>query len=156
MKPALVLVPLALVAACSSSGASGLSKSAYVQKAEALCAKANTDIDALTTPTDPAGLPAYVQSVVDIAANATTALGKLDAPSKDKAELDSKMLAPLRAQVSEGRGLVTKVRAAVASGDQKALGELVASPPTMTKADLAWMRAYGFKACVTAADTEGR
>jgi hypothetical protein len=46
-----------------------------------------------------------------------------------------------------------KVKEAVAKKDDTALGRLITNPPTGSKADLDWMRSYGFKQCVDAADT---
>ncbi len=153
MRAALLLTPVVLVVAACGGGGSGVSKADYVKKAEAICSKANKDVDALSVPTDPAGLPAYVKGVVDIADTATTELADLEAPSKDEPELKKRVLEPLRTQVVQARDYSLKVRRAVDSHDQVTLARLIANPPTETKADLSWMRSYGFKECVKAADT---
>ena len=153
MRPALIALPLVLVAACGGSSDNGLSKSDYLNKAEAICAKANTTIDKTPTPSSAAALPSYVKRVVDVADKATSDLEALDPPKDDKDALKKKVLTPLRSQVTEGKAYLAKVEAAVKKNDQAALGKLISNPPTGAEADLAWMRSYGFKQCVTAADT---
>jgi hypothetical protein len=151
-----VALSLVLVAACAGGNDSGVTKSAFVDKAEAVCAKANHEFGALTTPSDTAGVLTYVQNLVQIAERATLDLGKVEVPSADRAQVEQKMLVPLREQVSEGRDYVAEVRTALQKGDQAALAKLVSDPPTPAEADLAWMRSYGFEECVTMADTGDR
>lgn len=156
MKRLALVLPLVLLAACGGSKdhtASGQSKASYVSKAEAVCAKANADVKAEAFPTSPQGLPAYVQKLLDIADAATTQIKALEPPAADGGDLQAKVLTPLAGQVAEGRVYLAKIKKAVAANDQKTLGALIASPPSGSKADLDWMRSYGFKACVDAADT---
>lgn len=156
MKRLALVLPLVLaVTACGGSGSSVLSKADYLSKAEALCKKANADIEALPFPTGVAGFSDFAAKIVTIAEDTTTALKALDAPKDDKADLQAKVLTPLDAQVQAGRDYAAKIKKAVDANDQKALGELVADPPTEGKADLAWMRSYGFKECVDTAETDG-
>ncbi len=158
VKHLLVALPLALIAACGGSDseqlASGLTKAEFVTKAEAICSKANADVKAAAFPTSPAGLPVYVQTLVDIADKATKAVSALVPPAADKADLQTKVLTPLAGQVAEGRVYLEKIKTAVAANDQAKLGELIASPPAGSKADLDWMRSYGFVSCVESADTK--
>jgi hypothetical protein len=154
---ALVLPLLLAVTACGGSdptSSSGLSKADYLAKAEALCTKANADIKALPFPSGVAGFSDFAAKIVTIADDATSALKALDPPAADKADLDAKVLTPLSQQVEAGRAYAAKIKTAVDANDQKALGALVADPPTEGKADLAWMRTYGFKACVDTAETD--
>lgn len=153
MKRLLVLV---LVAACSSGSAkvaSGVSKADYLKKAEAVCAKANKEQNALKTPTEVKALAPYVSKVVAIADEASAGISALEAPKADKEEIDAKVLAPLKAQLVLGHDYADKVAAAAKADDQGALVQLLTHPPTDTKADLVWMKRYGFKECVDAADT---
>jgi hypothetical protein len=151
-----LLLPLALVAGCGGSttaASGGASKADFVRQAEAICAKANADQKALKTPTELHALAPYVAKVVAIADTATTGLLALEAPRADKAELEAKVLGPLKGQLITGHDYADKVAAASKSSDQKALITLLGSPPTETKADLPWMKDYGFTECVKAADT---
>jgi hypothetical protein len=151
------LVVLFLVAACggSSGGSKADTKASYVAKAEAVCAKANTQLaDAKkTTPTAVAGIPPYVHKLLDIARSTLSDLTALSPPSKDAVDVKAKLLDPLGQQLADGTSFAAAVDAAAKSGDNAKLTQLVFNPPTKTRVDLAWMRSYGFKACVTAADT---
>jgi len=153
---ALLLLPL-LLPGCSGSSkdqvASGLSRADYVSKAEAICTRINKEVDKLAAPTTPQALQAFVEKGLELAETGTGELKALDPPEADRADLKAKVLDPLDGQLAEGRVFLEKVRTAVAKNDQAALGQLITHPPTGSKADLAWMRSYGFKECVDAADT---
>jgi hypothetical protein len=158
MKRLAVLLPVLLLAtACNGSDddqvAQGLSKAAYLSQAEAICATANTDIKALQRPTSIAAVPGFVEKTLQIAEVATGKIKGLEPPAADKAQIKAKVLDPLDGQVTAGRALLEQVRTAVKNNDTAAIGRLIQNPPTGSKADLAWMRSYGFKACVEAADT---
>lgn len=148
-----LVLPLVLVVACG--GSSGPSKADYIARAEAICKKANADVKALPFPTSTAAISDYAAKIVAVADETTTALGKLDQPAADKDDLEKKVLAPLRTQVSEGKEFAAKIKAAVDANDQKTLQQLVAKPPVGTEADLDWMRTYGFTQCVDTAKTDG-
>ncbi|MDT7551059.1 MAG: hypothetical protein QOE84_3453 [Actinomycetota bacterium] len=155
MKRALVL--LLLVAACGggSGGKGDGGKAAHIAKAEALCAKANADLVTVKKdqPTSLAAVPPYVHRIVEIARKDVIALSALTPPASDAGDVKAKLLDPLRVQLTEADAYATKVDTAAGAKNQAALFDLVTHPPTKTRADLAWMRTYGFKACVTAADT---
>jgi hypothetical protein len=143
-----LLGPLVLVAC---GGGSSLSKSDYVSKAEAICKDANDKFKALARPSDPKSFESFVDGTIQIADDATKELKGLDPPSADKKELEAKVIEPLESQITEGRKFLDKVKKAVAANDQTALGKLLSNPPEGKKADLDWMRSYGFKDCVDAA-----
>lgn len=148
---ALALALVVLVTGCGG-GSGGGERAAYIQAAEAICAKANSDQKALKAP-DVAHLVPYVTKVVAIADDATTKLLALDAPKNDEKQLHAKLLDPLRRQVARGHAFASQVAQAQKKNDQAALFRLFSNPPTQTLADLRWMKGYGFKACVDAADT---
>jgi hypothetical protein len=155
MKRALVL--LLLVAACggSSGGAGSNPKATYLSKAEAICANANTEIAAAKKNT-PAGItqvPAYVHKLLDLAKQTLDDLSALTPPAGDTAAVKAKLLDPLGQQFTDAQTFAAKVDAAAAKKDSATLTQLVFNPPTKTRVDIAWMKSYGFKACVTAADT---
>jgi hypothetical protein len=157
VKRALAVVPVLLLAACGGGGddgGGGLSKADYISKAEAVCKKANADIKAAPFPTSSGAFPEYVGKLVAVAETARDALKELDPPSADEDDLKSKVLDPLDEQIEQGRKFQKDVADAVAAKDTKKLGQLIADPPTSTKADLGWMRSYGFKECVEVAETD--
>lgn len=153
----LVLVPLALLTACSGGGTAtasgGVSKADYLSRAEAICTRANAEQANLTTPTAVSELAPYVRRVVALADQATRQIADLEAPKADRSAIESKVLRPLAGQLVERHAYADKVSAAAKAGDQTALVTLLGSPPTGSRADLAWMKGYGFVACVKAADT---
>ncbi len=157
MKRALVLV--LLVAACggSSGGKAANPKADYVKQAEVICAKANTEIAAAkkNTPAGIAEVPPYVHKLLDLAKQTLDELSSLSPPIGDAAEVKAKLLDPLGQQFADGQAFAAKVDAAAAKHDSATLTQLVFNPPTKTRVDIAWMKTYGFKACVTAADTGG-
>ncbi len=157
MKPVLVASALVLlVTGCGGGSSTGsTSKSAYIAKAEAICATANTEQKALTRPTSIDGLAPYVGRVVAIADEATTKLQALEVPASDAAELQKRVLGPLQEQLSAGHTYADEVAAAAKAKDSTVLVKLLSDPPTKTRADLPWMKDYGFDECVKAADTSG-
>ncbi len=152
MRRALLVLPaLLLVPACSGGDAEA--KAAYLERAEAVCAKANAAQTALTTPSAADAIPTYVRSVVTVAGDASADLDALEAPEGDRAEIEEKFLAPLREQVALGRTYADEVEATSKKGDTAGVLRLLGSAPLQTKADLEFLKSYGFKACVDAADT---
>jgi hypothetical protein len=155
MKRALVL--LLLVAACGgSSGGSGSNpKASYLSKAEAICANANTEIAAAkrNTPAGIAQVPPYVHKLLDLAKQTLDDLSLLSPPSDDAVSLKAKLFDPLAQQYADAQAFSAKVDAAAAKNDSATLTQLVFNPPTKTRVDIAWMKSYGFKECVTATDT---
>lgn len=152
-----VLLTALLLSACSGGGGAttGVSKADFLAAAEKICAQANTDQEALKTPTSVGALAPYVARVVEIAETATAELKELELPAADEADLTAKVLDPLQAQLTAGLAYADSVKAAADKNDFGALTKLLGDPPTDSKADLRWMKDYGFDACVEAADTTG-
>ena len=152
MKRALLL--LLLLTACGGSDEPS-AKEAYLDKAEAVCAKANTELAEAqkARPTALAGITEYVDRIVSIARTNVTDLAAIEPPADDRADLDAKVLTPLREQLTIAEDYQAKVSAAVSAKDTTAILGLVGKPPTETKADLAFMKEYGFDDCAKAADT---
>jgi hypothetical protein len=155
----LVLVVTSLAAGCAGGDGGGgddepSAKQAYLNKAEAVCARVNTEIDQAKKqqPTSADAIPPYVKKLIDLARTNVQELSALTSPPDDAADLKAKVLDPLTEQLKIGDAYSAKVDAAAKAKDPILL-QLITNPPTETKADLAFMKAYGFKACVTAADT---
>jgi hypothetical protein len=153
VKPALAVLPLLAVAACSGGSSATAGRASYLEKAEAICTEAIAEQKALKTPATATELSPYVDAIVRLADETTTDLLRVPAPGKDKAALDRHVFTPLHGQLLSLRTYADKVRAAARSKDQIALVKLLSNPPSRTAVDLAWMRAYGFRSCVEAADT---
>jgi hypothetical protein len=151
----LVLPLLVLLAGCSGGGGAVAvkAKADYLERAEAVCATANTAQQQLGLPASAAAVPAYVRRVVAVASTASRDLDALTPPAADRRELEAKLLAPLREQVGKGEVFAAQVDATARQGDDAAVLRLLGTAPLQTTADLDWMRSYGFSACVDAVDT---
>jgi hypothetical protein len=155
MKRAVVLLLLVTACSGSSGGSSGSPKAAYLAKAEAICSSANTALDDAKKQLPPniAAVPAYVHRLVDIARKDVTDLKALTPPKDDATDVQAKFIGPLTEQLADGDAFAAKVDAAAKAKDNVTLTKLVLDPPTKTRVDVAWMKSYGFTACVKAADT---
>lgn len=148
-------VLLLAVSACSGGTSTGVSKADYLARAEAICAQANRSQDGLATPTAVDALAPYVARIVAIADQAATELRALAVPEADRSDLEVNVLTPLEEQLEVGHDYADEVAAAAKARDNAELVRLLGDPPTRTRADLRWMKAYGFKECVESADTSG-
>lgn len=155
MRRALVVLALLVTPACGGGGGGGDAdaKQAYLEKAEAICTRANEAQAAEPSPNDAKSIAVYVRRLVTLAGDAAAELAALEPPEDDAAELDAKVVRPLQEQLAVARDYAKQVEDAAASGDSAAVLTLLGSAPTETKADLEFMREYGFTACVEAADT---
>ncbi len=154
MPRTLVLLLVVAVAGCGARSGSA-AKQAYLVKAEAICAKAITERNAVAAPAGAADFQPYVHALIDIASRTATTVGALTPPKADASALQAKVIGPLQEQLRDGRRYAAKVDAATASHNTVALLTLAGNPPKTTRADLGYMRTYGFKACAKAADTAG-
>lgn len=156
MKLTALLLPVLLVAACGGgSKPASAAKKTYIAQAEAICAKANADTKALKNPQAASDLAPYVAKVVVIADTTIKLIDGLTPPSVDQAALKKHVFDPLNEQLVEAHAYAAKVAAADKVHDEAALTNLTLNAPTGSKADLKWMRAYGFSACVDAANVGG-
>ncbi|MCW2544333.1 MAG: hypothetical protein JWM40_1885, partial [Frankiales bacterium] len=122
-----VLLGPLLLSGCGGAKDNG-AKAAYLKRAEAICTTANTEQKALKAPTAVGELAPYVAKVVAVADRAYTALDALDPPAGDKAELGTKVLGPLKAQVDRGHLYAAEVAAAAKKKDQAELLRLLGNP----------------------------
>ncbi len=156
MLRALLLLPLlVLPAACSGGSADDpavAQKAAFVKEAEAICTRANTARSKVSITSDANAIPVAVRMLVTIASDASAELNALEPPEADAAELDAKLLAPLRAQVGKGQAYARQVEETAAKGDQAAVLALLGKAPLSSDADLGFVKDYGLPACAKAAD----
>lgn len=160
MNRTLLVVPLVLVAACGGGGGKSGSteaadKAAYLKKTEPICADANAAKKALKAPTGVNDLVPYAKGVVDLSEKVTAEFAAVTPPAADRKDIQAKVVGPLQAEVAGGKDFIKKLEAAKAASDLTAISNLLANPPTKTRADLTFMKDYGFVDCVVAADTGG-
>lgn len=150
---ALPLLVLLLAGCGGGGGSTGSGKAAYLAQAEAICTRANAAVKAVAGPTGATDFAPYVRKIVTLAETTTAQIAGLTPPKGDVADLQAKVIAPLQSQLRDGQRFADDVEAATVKKDTAALLRLAGSAPTKARADLAYMRSYGFKACVDVADT---
>lgn len=150
MRRALLLTGLALLTAC---GGGNDAKAAYVERAEAVCERAQQDVEALTPPTTGAGFAPYAEQLVAIVEQAQQDLAALTPPEDDRAELQERVLTPLAEVVDQGREFAAKVRAA--GSNQLQLLPLLSQRPTTDAIDTDFLRDYGLDTCAEAVEAAG-
>jgi hypothetical protein len=137
---ALAFAIAALAAGCGGSGR--LSKAEYSKRADAICAKYNAKLKALSRPTSIAALPAYVDQALPLARKGDDELRALKAP-KDEEQTAKEWLDQSDSVV----GSMERLRDAAKKGDrtgiQTALNE--ASSANRTANGLA--RRLGLRVC---------
>ncbi len=142
------------LAACSSGGGDEREaepvdpKDAYVTAASEICSSADEDFAALAPPTTPESFGPFVQQTIGIADRAQSQLAALTPPEQDRADLQSKVLTPFAALVSQGKAWSAQVSAAGA--DQAALLSLLGRRPTSAGIDKQYLRSYGLQTCADA------
>jgi hypothetical protein len=131
----------ALVAGCGG-GSGRLSKAEYAKRADAICAKYNAKLKALSRPTGISGLPAYVDRALPLARKGDDELRALK-PPKDEEQRAKEWLDQNDSVV----GSMERLRDAAKKGDragiQTALNE--ASSANQTANRLA--RSLGLRVC---------
>ena len=150
---AAVLPVLLLAVACGGGGEDA--KAEYLKAAEAICQDALAQREELAKafPSDPAALPAYVDRAVGTVRDYAQRLDGLAPPEADRPVIEEKVLEPLRQQLTVAEKYAQQIRAAAEAKDDRQLTALLFDPPLETRADIAFMREYGFDACARAADT---
>jgi len=129
------------------------SKNSYLKSAEQICIQADAQTQALAKPKAVAAFAPYVHAVVGIATATTSRLAALTPPDRDRADLRRRVVEPLQQQSADAQRFADDVESATKRNDKAALARLGDSAPPTTRADLDYMRAYGFQACVDLADS---
>lgn len=149
---ALVLLPVLLLAGCGSDVDPAV-KERYIADAEKICERAVAEQKKLPAPLGVADFQPYVTKTVAIVDRVFADLKALSPPEGDADELNEKVFTPLGEQLAVAKEYEAKVKAAVKAKNQPEIIALIGNPPTETKADLRFMKRYGFDICVKAADT---
>jgi Tfp pilus assembly protein PilP len=149
LTPALLSTAL-LLAAC---GGGEDEKAAYVDRANAVCEKAQADVKALKQPSTPEAFAPYADELVGLLEEAQTELSALTPPAGDRAELERRVLKPFSALVEQGKDFAGQVRAA--DGDQSKLLGLLSKRPTAKAIDTEYLREYGIETCADAIEASG-
>lgn len=139
--PALAVAAVAL-AACGGDGGERLSESEWIARADAVCAEAQGEIDALPEPTNAAELAEQARQAVGIAERQLARLRGLRPP--EAAEADYEAMLDLTERQIEITG---EIAAAAAARDQAAVEELVAEGEAVDDQADELAAGYGFDSC---------
>jgi hypothetical protein len=143
-------IAVALAAVLSACGSSAPSKKAFITKADAICARGDTQTRAVPLPPTSgltkaqvyAKLGSYIDEVVPVAQNVVGQIKALDQPSDNQA-----LLHRYYAALDDGIAKLRALSAAAKHADTRALESAIAALRSSQSAQLA--RQYGFKDCAT-------
>jgi hypothetical protein len=147
LRSTLVLLVVA-VGVTSCGGGHALTKSEFIAKADAICAKATTDANALPQPQSPPELVSLAQKTADIVESTIKKLSALKAAPKDKAVLRDNLIAPSQSELSAAKHFIaeaTPVKNDVAQVEGLA-NQFTKDTQAIHTNDPA-LAAYGFKDC---------
>lgn len=141
-----LLLPLLALALVGCSG--GDPKKEFIDEANGICEDAEDDFANLRQPTSVVELAPFAEKTLVIVQKAQRELAELTPPEQDRAELETRVLNPFAALVTEAEGFVEQVKAA--GQDQAQLIALISKRPDPSKIDLAFLRSYGLGTCADA------
>ena len=150
MTRALLLSSVLLLTAC---GGGDVAMAAYVDQAEQICERAQSEFEALEVPRTAEGFAPYADQLVEVAEQAQNDLEALTPPEDDREELQERVLTPFAGVVEEGKAFAEKVRAA--GTDQSKLLPLLSQRPTTDEIDIEYLRSYGLDTCADAIESAG-
>lgn len=135
------------LAACGGDGGERLSKDEWIEQADAICAQADEDVEALTEPTQLDEIPEFTDTASEISRGALSDLRALQPPEEDQATVDE-MLDLVKHQIEIGE----QIGEAAEDGDQDEVQRLAdESDPIESEADEK-ARQYGLKDCGSDSD----
>lgn len=131
-----------LLGACGGDGEERLSKADWIEQADAICARASEDVEALTEPTKLDEIPEFTDTASEISRDALSDLRALQPPEEDQTTVDE-MLDLVEQQIEIGE----QIGEAAADGDQDEVQRLAdETDPIENEADEK-ARQYGLDDC---------
>lgn len=130
------------VSACGGDGGERLSEADWIAQADAVCAEAQAELDALPEPTTPAELTELAEEAVTIAEEQLSRLRELRPP--EAAEDDYTEMLDLTARQIE---LTGEIAEAAAARDQARVEELIEQGEEVDDEADALAAEYGFQVC---------
>jgi hypothetical protein len=141
--PALAAVALSLtLAACGGGSSSGLSKTAYISTADAICLKASRAEKALAQPSSRTQLAAYVKHVYGLERGVVQDMRALHPPAADHATIGAMLNS-----VDKALGFESDVEAAALTGNQGTINNAQAKGAKFLNRANVLAARYGFKEC---------
>jgi hypothetical protein len=142
-RPAVVAAAgLFVLAGCGGDGGERLSKDEWIEQADAICAQANEDVEALEEPTALDEIADFTDEASGISREALADLRALRPPEEDQATVDE-MLDLVEQQIEIGE----QIGEAAADGDQTEVQRLAAEAEPIEAEANEQARAYGLADC---------
>jgi hypothetical protein len=150
------LIAVALVVVLSACGSSAPSKKDFISRADAICARGDSQSKAVPVPQTTgltraqvyAKLGSYIDEVVPVAEKVVGQIKALEQPSDNQA-----LLHRYYASLDDGIAKLHALSAAAKQANTPALQSVVTALKTSESAQLA--RQYGFKTCATSTGAAG-
>jgi hypothetical protein len=136
------LLPLAALALALTACGGGVSKSAYVKKADAACAPGNATAAATAKPSNLPDLATAAGTIATTVEAQAATLRKLSAPGSDKA-----VVAGVVGALADVGGPAHALQAAAGKTDDRATAQAVTDLKTKADAAAAQAQSYGLNAC---------
>jgi hypothetical protein len=154
MRRTALLLPALTLALTACGDSLDERRAAYLADAEAVCADSNAKAANLGSPATVREVPVFARAAVLLVRATVDGLEDLEPPEEDRAEVQDKVVGPLRADVEVAEDYAAQITAAAEADDVERLLALGDEVPG-TGADVAFMREYGFDECVRAAEQTG-
>lgn len=124
-------------------------RSAFITAADAVCADAQHQLDAIPAPTGPTELADTLTADLQVEQNTLTKLQTLSPPEEDRAEITARLLNPYQQAIVSQQSLLPVLQKVIASGDTVQLANMHTEYDTTShpQAVADFVRDYGFQAC---------
>lgn len=130
------------LAACGGGSSSGMSKAAYISRADGICLKASQAERALPQASSGAQLATYVKHVYDLERGVVQDMRQLAPPAGDRATIDAMLNS-----VDKALGFESDVEAAAMTGNQGTINNAQAKGAKFLNRANVLAARYGFKEC---------
>jgi len=126
----------------SGGGGGGITKAEFVKRADAVCAKASADVNALGTPKSIRDLGRLSDKAKGIAAKEVADVRALGAPKGDETQVRA-MLAAVERSIA----VIGRVAEAAKAGNSAKVQQILTEAQTDTERARRLAQAYGLKRC---------
>jgi hypothetical protein len=129
----------------------GADRAAFIRDADAACATATQQLNAVPAPSGPSELVRFLRAQLSVQQDLLAQLQRLSPPTGDRAQIEAAFLQPYRQAIARQQQLLPGVAQAVAAGDHVQLANLHTEFDTAShpRSLAAFVHGYGFHACQT-------
>jgi len=124
-------------------------RSAFITAADAVCADAQHQLDAVPAPAGPADLAVALTTGLHVEQNTLTRLQQLAPPQADLGEITARLLNPYQQAIATQQSLLPVLQKVIASGDTVQLANMHTEYDTVSHPRVVadFVSDYGFHAC---------